>query len=178
MDQTPLQIDLDVQKHVRYIQELDTVRAPSPPLRSCRTCVDPEHQQRDDLEYWFTEHLRLSGLYWGLTALHLLGHPDALPRQEIITVVLSCQHPSGGFGAAPGHDPHMLYTVSAVQVLVLVDALDALDEPGRGGRAQVGNCIAHPTRSSCLPSLTVDTCLSYSKSPGSIKRYLLRRRVG
>jgi geranylgeranyl transferase type-2 subunit beta len=37
--------------------------------------------------------------------------------------VLSCQNPDGGFGAAPGHDSHLLYTVSAVQILATVDAL-------------------------------------------------------
>ena len=55
--------------------------------------------------------------------------------------MLSCQHENGGFGAAPGHDAHMLYTVSAVQILVMVDALDDLEERGKGGRARVGKCI-------------------------------------
>lgn len=41
--------------------------------------------------------------------------------------VLKCQHSSGGFGGSERHDPHMLYTVSAVQVLALYDKLDMLD---------------------------------------------------
>jgi geranylgeranyl transferase type-2 subunit beta len=85
----------------------------------------------------------VNGLYWGLTALHLLNHPEALPRDETIEFVLSCQHENGGFGAAPGHDAHMLYTVSAIQILVTVDALDALDAlnvDGRGGRERVASC--------------------------------------
>ena len=97
-------------------------------------------QRRDELEYWLTEHLRLNGVYWGLTALHLLGHPDALPRNETVEFVLSCQHENGGFGAAPGHDAHMLYTVSAVQILVMVDAVDELEKRGRGGKEKVGEC--------------------------------------
>jgi geranylgeranyl transferase type-2 subunit beta len=91
------------------------------------------------LEYWLTEHLRLNGIYWGLTALHLMGHPEALPRDEMIKFVLSCQHPSGGFGAAPGHDAHMLYTVSAVQILATIDALDELDRM-KDGRLGVAKC--------------------------------------
>ncbi len=79
-------------------------------------------------------------MYWGLTALHLLGHPKALPRQETIDFVLSCQHENGGFGAAPGHDAHMLYTVSAVQILATVDAFDELDTHGKGGKHRVGEC--------------------------------------
>lgn len=88
-----------------------------------------------------TEHLRLNGVYWGLTALHLLGHPDALPRDETINFVLSCQHENGGFGAAPGHDAHMLYTVSAVQILVTVDAVDELSKRGCGGKEKVAECM-------------------------------------
>ncbi|MCJ1350686.1 MAG: hypothetical protein MMC33_000667 [Icmadophila ericetorum] len=114
---------LHVEKHVKYIQSLD--------------------KRKDELEYWLTEHLRLNGVYWGLTALHLLGHPDALPRAETIEFVLSCQHDSGGFGAAPGHDAHMLYTVSAVQILATVDALDDLEQRGNGGKRMVGMYIAN-----------------------------------
>ena len=87
-----------------------------------------------------TEHLRLNGVYWGLTALHLLGHPEALPRQATIDFVLSCQHEDGGFGAAPGHDAHMLYTVSAVQILGTVDAIEELDQRGKAGMQKVAKC--------------------------------------
>lgn len=87
-----------------------------------------------------TEHLRLNGVYWGLTALHLLGHPEALPRDETINFVLSCQNEDGGFGAAPGHDSHMLYTVSAVQILATVDGVDELDRRKTRARPSVGSC--------------------------------------
>ncbi|CAJ2501238.1 Uu.00g040910.m01.CDS01 [Anthostomella pinea] len=119
----PDELQLATAKHVKYIQSLDT--------------------RKDEYDYWLTEHLRLNGLYWGLTALYLLRHPDALPRAETIDFVLSCQHENGGFGAAPGHDAHMLYTVSAVQLLALVDAFDDLENRGKGkGKAQVAKFIA------------------------------------
>src|SRR6201986_3621269 len=101
---------LHVAKHVEYIVSLD--------------------QRSDEYDYWLTEHLRLNGGYWGLTALHILGHPDALPRDGLIEFTMKCWDPeSGGFGAAPGHDPHMLYTTSALQILAMADALSILDEP-------------------------------------------------
>jgi hypothetical protein len=50
------------------------------------------------------------------------------------------RHENGGFGAAPGHDPHMLYTVSAVQILCLVDGVDELDRRREGGKELVGKC--------------------------------------
>lgn len=34
----------------------------------------------------------------------------------IVAWVVTCQHNNGGFSAAPEHDPHMLYTLSAIQV--------------------------------------------------------------
>ncbi|KAH7417420.1 terpenoid cyclases/protein prenyltransferase alpha-alpha toroid [Cadophora sp. MPI-SDFR-AT-0126] len=106
----PTEVQLVISAHVKYIQSLDT--------------------RKDELEYHLTEHLRLNGIYWGLTALHLLNHPEALPRKETIDFVLSCQTDSGGFGAAPGHDAHILYTCSAVQILAMVGAWDELEERG------------------------------------------------
>lgn len=58
----------------------------------------------------------------------------------MIDFVLSCQHQNGGFGAAPSHDAHMLYTVSAVQILGTVDAVEELDRRGKAGRDMVGRC--------------------------------------
>jgi geranylgeranyl transferase type-2 subunit beta len=121
LDQLPDELQVATAAHVKYIQSLDT--------------------KKDEYEYWLTEHLRMNGLYWGLTALHLLRHPDALPREETIDFVLSCQHENGGFGAAPGHDAHMLSTVSAVQILALVDGLDELDKRGKG-KITTGKCVS------------------------------------
>jgi geranylgeranyl transferase type-2 subunit beta len=81
----------------------------------------------------------MNGLYWGLTALHLMGRPEALPREETIKFVLSCQHQDGGFGAAPRHDAHLLSTVSAIQILATIDALDELDKRAYG-KVKVGKC--------------------------------------
>ncbi|OJJ02529.1 hypothetical protein ASPVEDRAFT_169172 [Aspergillus versicolor CBS 583.65] len=110
------------EKHIDYVKKLDS--------------------RKDELEYWLTEHLRLNGVYWGMTALHLLGCPDGLPRNNSVDFVLSCQQGNGGFGAAPGHDAHLLYTVSAVQLLVMLDAVDELEKRGLGGKQKVGSYIA------------------------------------
>jgi geranylgeranyl transferase type-2 subunit beta len=79
-------------------------------------------------------------VYWGLTALHLLGRPDALPRDKTLEFVFACQNSDGGFGAAPGHDSHMLYTVSAIQILATVDALGDLEHHEAGGVERVAQC--------------------------------------
>jgi geranylgeranyl transferase type-2 subunit beta len=56
--------------------------------------------------------------------------------------VLSCQHANGGFGAAPGHDAHLLSTVSAVQILATVDAVEELEARGKGGKEGVAKCTS------------------------------------
>jgi prenyltransferase beta subunit len=42
--------------------------------------------------------------------------------------VLTCYHPEdGGFGASPRNDSHMLATLSALQILALLDELHRVD---------------------------------------------------
>jgi geranylgeranyl transferase type-2 subunit beta len=83
----------------------------------------------ESFEYYVTEHLRMSGVYWGLCTMELMEAGGEMDRAAIVEWVLQCQHPCGGFGGNVGHDPHMLYTCSAVQILALCRALDRLDEP-------------------------------------------------
>lgn len=47
--------------------------------------------------------------------------------QQTLLQVLQCQKPSAGFGGSPRHDAHILYTLSAVQILALYNKTDLLD---------------------------------------------------
>eukprot|EP00898_Chlorokybus_atmophyticus_P008261 jgi/Chlat1/8436/Chrsp80S07848 len=96
-----------VDKHGDYIKSLD--------------------KDRESYEYAATEHLRMSGVYWGLTAMAVLGRLDEMDADSLLPWLTRCQHPSGGFSASEGHDPHILYTLSAVQILALYDKLDTAD---------------------------------------------------
>ncbi|EDQ92153.1 uncharacterized protein MONBRDRAFT_14854, partial [Monosiga brevicollis MX1] len=59
------------------------------------------------------------------TALHLLGQPEALDRRAILAFVEQCfDETSGGFSCAPDNDPHLLYTLSAIQILCTYDAME------------------------------------------------------
>jgi hypothetical protein len=69
----------------------------------------------------------MSGMYWGLTAMHLLGRLDEMDKDTIIAWIQRSQHESGGFGGSERNDAHMLYTLSAVQILALFDRLDLVD---------------------------------------------------
>jgi geranylgeranyl transferase type-2 subunit beta len=90
--------------------------------------IEAETNATDTVVHAFTEHLRLSGMYWGLTALHLMRRdlPGFSPP-DVISFVLSCQHPCGAFGGNAGHDHNVLYTLSALQILALFGALDRVD---------------------------------------------------
>jgi geranylgeranyl transferase type-2 subunit beta len=68
-----------------------------------------------------TEFLRMSGIYWGVTAIDLMHKLDRLDRKSIVEFIKKCQcQTSGGISPCDGHDPHILYTLSAVQVNLLL----------------------------------------------------------
>lgn len=59
-----------------------------------------------------------------------MGHKDTLDRQETLDFVMSCwDEEAGAFGAHPDHDAHLLSTLSAIQILVIHDALSLVPIP-------------------------------------------------
>jgi prenyltransferase beta subunit len=46
--------------------------------------------------YHLTSHLRLNAVYWGLTALCVMKHKDALDREELLDFVMSCWDEKAG----------------------------------------------------------------------------------
>ncbi|CCC68074.1 hypothetical protein NCAS_0A15160 [Naumovozyma castellii] len=104
------------EKHIEYIKSLDA--------------------KQGDLEYWLSEHLRLNGVYWGLTALCILDAKDTFKKEDIVNFVLSCWVKStGGFSPFPRHDAHLLTTLSGIQILSIYNSLDALTEE------QIEKCV-------------------------------------
>ena len=76
----------------------------------------------------------MSGIYWTYAALSLLVSPSEAneilgvhvsgdeSRPSIVEFVLKCyDKKSGGFGGNIGHDGHLLYTLSALQILVIAE---------------------------------------------------------
>lgn len=49
-------------------------------------------QSKDSLEAHLTEHFRLSGVYWGLTALYLMGQLNTVDSAAIIDWVRSVSY--------------------------------------------------------------------------------------
>ncbi len=100
--------------------------------------------------------------------------------EEIVRWVLECRHAGGGFGGSPRHDPHLLYTLSALQILALYDRLDAINadetaacesltaceqaccEAAAAGAWQSGNAarttmVPWPAACSCCPCAKIKT---------------------
>lgn len=86
------------------------------------------------VEHWMAEHLKMNALYWGLSALFLMGRPDEFDKEEVVQFILQCYDDRwGAFGSAPQHDAHLLSTLSALQVLKLYNSLDRLSDQQRQG---------------------------------------------
>jgi geranylgeranyl transferase type-2 subunit beta len=102
---------------------------PESPLKVAlhRAFIKRSSEDSESYAFAISEHLRMSGVYWGISALVLVDALGDMDRAMIVDFVMSCQHECGGFGGNVGHDPHMLYTLSAVQILILFDALDRLE---------------------------------------------------
>lgn len=49
-----------------------------------------------------------------------MGQMEKLDKGSILEFLKSCHHKCGGFSSSTGHDPHILYTLSAVQVISLL----------------------------------------------------------
>jgi len=82
----------------------------------------------DVYEYECSDYLRMSGLYWSITFLDLTNSIESLNREEIKGFVKRNQHENGGFGPSDGHEPHLLYTLSALQIVVIYDFLDEINK--------------------------------------------------
>lgn len=91
---------------------------------------------KQSFEGALTEHLKVSGVYWSVTALsliephenvdELLGLTKAKDgREPIVEFVWACfDEASGGFGGNKHQDGHLLYTLSALQILAIADKLN------------------------------------------------------
>ena len=103
--------DLLLDKHIEFISTYGKTKA-------------------TEYDYGVSEFLRINGVYWALTAMDIMNARDKMSdtSDQVMEFVLSCyDKDSGGFGPFPRHDPHLLYTLSAVQVAVIFDRLDMLD---------------------------------------------------
>jgi geranylgeranyl transferase type-2 subunit beta len=76
--------------HTKYILGLDDVK--------------------DSLEHLMSEHLRMGAIYWGVSALALMGRLTDAHKKKIVTFVQSCRNEDGSYSPNVGHDAHITST--------------------------------------------------------------------
>eukprot|EP00184_Porphyridium_aerugineum_P008691 CAMPEP_0184692842 /NCGR_PEP_ID=MMETSP0313-20130426/1174_1 /TAXON_ID=2792 /ORGANISM="Porphyridium aerugineum, Strain SAG 1380-2" /LENGTH=365 /DNA_ID=CAMNT_0027150725 /DNA_START=163 /DNA_END=1260 /DNA_ORIENTATION=- len=102
---------LHIETHLKFIIELEN-----------QNVKNPSYMQ------FLLEHKKMSGIYWALSSLYLIHSLDKLPdTQRILDFVSSCKKENGGYGGNFNQDAHILYTLSAVQILALLDRMDLVD---------------------------------------------------
>ena len=85
------------------------------------------------MEALIMSHLKMSGIYWSLTACKLMGYNlfDELgnnKKEELIEFIIKCQsEENGGFSGNINHDSHILYTLSAIQILIIENSLHRIN---------------------------------------------------
>lgn len=96
--------------------------------------VNLEKDEESKFEQVITDHLKMNAIYWALCCLDLLDKKDGLPKDGLIKFIKACHNEDGGFSGNIGHDSHLLYTLSAIQILAILDSLDVINKD------QVTNC--------------------------------------
>ena len=81
--------------------------------------------KEDSFEFLQMAHLKTSVIYWSLTAavlLDALGEIYPKDKQEAVIEYLgNCYKEDGGFAGNEGpHDSHLLFTLSAVQIMIIL----------------------------------------------------------
>ena len=101
-------LSLYVSKHLNYLQNLDKTR------------------DKNSIGFYFNEHLKVSALYWGCSALNLLNNLSSHNKSETINFLLKCQNPNGGFGGSIGQDSHITSTHYALLTLAQFNSLNLI----------------------------------------------------
>ncbi|KAI0980348.1 hypothetical protein GJ496_005157 [Pomphorhynchus laevis] len=80
--------------------------------------------------YIMSDYLRVSGIYWAFTSLQIMKHNRSPDSTIIQTIVNDCfdRKMSGGFRAWVNHEPHLLFTLSSIQILITADKMDLIDD--------------------------------------------------
>ncbi|EDR22868.1 geranylgeranyl transferase type-2 subunit beta, putative [Entamoeba dispar SAW760] len=80
-----------------------------------------EKENENDIESITSSHLKICGIYWGITTLHLLNQVTEEDKERLSQFCMKCfDEKTGGFGGNIGYDGHIYNTLSAIQVLCIL----------------------------------------------------------
>lgn len=82
------------------------------------------------LEFYMSQHLRMNGLYWTVISKQMIDQEiDDSQKDELVAWIKECHDSDKGtFSPYPGHDCHILSTLSAIQLLIIFDDIEFLTE--------------------------------------------------
>ncbi|XBW35271.1 hypothetical protein QEN19_000839 [Hanseniaspora menglaensis] len=85
-----------------------------------------ELSDETNLEYYLSQHLRVNGLYWTKISTQLIDLND---EENVVQWLKKCYcKDEGAFSPYPGHDAHILSTLSAIQLIVIYGDIEFLKE--------------------------------------------------
>ena len=94
------------EKNIEYLTSLDKTR------------------DKDSIGFFTSEHLKVSALYWGVSALNILHQLDRHNKEETIQFLQQCECENGGYSGSIGQDSHITSTHYAILVLAQFGRLD------------------------------------------------------
>ena len=165
-DAVPVPATFLTEMHRKYVRELN----------------DKKHT----FTYQVTEHLRMSGIYWGYCAMHLLGAPEQMGGAKAAAGSDTTQHPSRGSAigcgssnhrplassnSSPGASPSRPPTASSPPTTATTPCpLRACAMGGRGCHVRATGSNASPSvqhsPSSLRPPITATRPLGSMEQPG------------
>uniref|UniRef100_A0A671NY04 Geranylgeranyl transferase type-2 subunit beta n=1 Tax=Sinocyclocheilus anshuiensis TaxID=1608454 RepID=A0A671NY04_9TELE len=90
--------------------------------------------KKDDYEYTLSEYLRMSGIYWGLTVMDLMGQLSRMNRRnlqnledKVVDYVKGLQQEDGSFAGDKWGEIDTRFSFCAVATLALLGKLDAIN---------------------------------------------------
>jgi len=82
----------------------------------------------DQLYFHVTDYLKMSAMYWSLMGLYLTGGVNLAKKEELLSFLEECyDETTGGYRGNIDHSVHLLYTLSALQILAIFEKLDSVN---------------------------------------------------
>ena len=102
-------LELSIEKNFQYLISLDKTK------------------DIEAIGFFTNEYLKMAALYWGISALNVLGKLNEYNKDETIKFISQCVHVNGGYGGSIGHDSHITSTHYAILILLQYDSINIID---------------------------------------------------
>ena len=101
--------ELLLEKHLKYLQSMEKTK------------------DKNAIGFFTNEHIKMSALFWGISALNLINAIDTHDKEKTIEFIKSCENESGGYSGNVGQDSHITFTQYALLILAQLGRLDIVN---------------------------------------------------